>query len=254
MTLRPFLTTTLLILSLTGCITRKQQLAYLWFYTYSSGSKTDKDSLLTPANFIALHPDGSYTRDFGYFEYGTWQEKDNQILLTNKAGKILSIPYLYNFSQPRELQLVTANGVQNNFERQPWPATRLNEDPFSRTNNQWRMPATRKETDQEIRQRMLNHCQFWEAYFTWALRSRIETIDVRSTPTNIKIYGNGFGLKPLEELPATWKSYFYDAADCQKANDIIQHIFEKNTIAWAHTDNKYKMFIGAFQQMEQLLR
>jgi hypothetical protein len=254
MKLRPFLAKVLFILSLTGCITKKQQLAYLWFYTYSSGQKADKDSLLTPANFIALHPDGSYTRDFGSFEYGTWQEKDNRILLTNQTGKIIPIHYNYSLAQPRELQITTPDGVPGNFERQPWPGIKPAEDPFSKANNQWRIPAGRKETDQEIRQRMLNHCRFWETYFTWALISRIETIDVRSTPTNIKIYGNGFGLKPFEELPATWKSYFYDAQDCQKANDIIQHIFEKNTIAWAHTDNKYKMFIGAFQQLEQFLK
>ena len=42
-------------------------------------------------------------------------------------------------------------------------------DPFSAANNRWRLPATRKETDEEIKGRLRNHCRFWEYYFTWAL-------------------------------------------------------------------------------------
>jgi hypothetical protein len=252
MKFRHILSAVFLLLSMTSCITKKQQLSYLWFYTHSSGSADSRDTLLTPASFISLHPDGTYTRDFGSFEYGSWQLKDSQILLTNEKGKIVLLPY--NFTQLRELQIAAPNDAKDNFERQPWPGSKPAEDPFSKYNNQWRIRAARNETDQEIRRRLFNHCQFWEAYFTWALNSRIETIDVRSTPTAIKIYGNGFGLKPFEQLPASWKSYFYDSADCQKANDIIRRTFEKNTIAWAHTDNKYKMFIGAFQQLEQFLR
>jgi hypothetical protein len=120
-------------------------------------------------------------------------------------------------------------------------------------NNQWRIPATAKESDQEIRKRLFNHCQFWESYFTWALKNDISTVDVRSTPTLIKIYGNGFTLKPFAELPPIWKSYFFDAQDCEKANDMITDIFQKKNIAWAHTDNKYKMFISAFQQLKIFL-
>jgi hypothetical protein len=143
--------------------------------------------------------------------------------------------------------------VVANFESQPLPSQSA-EDPFSRENNRWRIPALRKETDMEIRDRLRNHCQFWEVYFNWALKYELRTVDVRSTPTLIKIYGNGFTLKPFEALPAQWRSYFFDDEDCKKANQQIKDLFENRTIAWAHTDNKYKMFIGTFQQMEQYLK
>ena len=32
-------------------------------------------------------------------------------------------------------------------------------------------------------------------YFNWALDNELTTVDVRSTPTPIKIYGNGFTIK-----------------------------------------------------------
>ncbi|HTL10142.1 MAG TPA: hypothetical protein VL307_17830, partial [Chitinophagaceae bacterium] len=97
------------------------------------------------------------------------------------------------------------------------------------------------------------HFKFWERYFTWALNDRIDYIDVRSTPTPIKIYGNGFALKPFEELPAAWKNYFYDEEDCRAANEKIKYIFDNNLLAWPHTDNRYKLFIAAFQQLQKQL-
>ncbi len=140
------------------------------------------------------------------------------------------------------MQLDLGGGKTAYFESQPLPAATSGEDPFSGHNNQWRIPAAHKENDEEIKKRLYNHCQFWEAYFTWALKNELATIDVRSTPTAIKIYGNGFGLKPFEELPARWKSCFFDEEDCRKAGEMIQDIFQHKNIAWAHTDNKHKFF------------
>ena len=127
-------------------------------------------------------------------------------------------------------------------------------NPFSLQNNKWRIPARHKETPDGIQQRLINHCEFWKAYFTWALDNNIQYVDVRSTPTPIKIYGNGFELKFYYDLPYEWKNYFYDSADCQHANDILWEVMTHHDIALAHTDNKYKMFIGAFEQLENFLR
>ncbi len=106
----------------------------------------------------------------------------------------------------------------------------------------------------EIRNRLLNHFKFWELYFTRALNNEIQYIDVRSTPTPVKIYGNGFGLIPFEQLPAAWRAYFFDEEDCKIANDKIKSLFNRNAIGWPHTENKYKMFISAFQQLQQKLQ
>jgi hypothetical protein len=56
----------------------------------------------------------------------------------------------------------------------------------------------------------------------------------------------GFGLKPFEELPVQWKACFFDDEDCRKAGDVIQDIFQHRSIAWAHTDNKYKLLSVPF--------
>ena len=241
--------TLLLVIALGGCLFRSNPLTHLWFYTYGAGPGDDVG--LTPANFLELRSDGSYTRDFGQYEYGTWAGKEMRLFLTDQHHKT----YLYSIKSitPEEMQLVVAKDRTGHFDGFPLPSARPAEDPFSTVNNQWRIPATHKESDAEIRERLLNHCQFWEAYFNWALDKKLDVVDVRSTPTAIKIYGNGFGSISMEELSPRWKSLFFDQEDCRKANEMIKDIFEHRNIAWAHTDSKYKMFIGAFQQLEQFL-
>jgi len=240
-----------IILGFSGCIFSGDPLPQLWFYTYNEGPSAGRDSLLTPASFLELRKDGSYTRDFGHFEYGKWSRKGQNLYFTNQ--NLVTSVILLNKVSPKELKLNLNNIGLADFESQPFPKLNDSEDPYSQKNNEWRIPARQKETDKEIQKRLYNHCHFWETYFTWAMDNEIPTIDVRSTPTLIKIYGNGFGLKQFDELPAIWKSYFFDAGDCQKANHMIKNIFQSHTIAWAHTTNKYKLFISAFQQLEGFL-
>lgn len=243
--LLPFLTIALLSAS---CHFSANTIDHVWFYTYSESPQRD----LTPSSFLECQKDGSYTRDFGQFDYGTWRLEDHKLYLTDHLRHTSIYPV--DMSKPKEMQLTLREGSVASFERQPLPDQKNNKDPFSLENNRWRIPADHKESDQEIRTRLYNHCRFWETYFTWALDNEVSSIDVRSTPTCIKIYGNGFTLKPLNELPAAWKTCFFDREDCQRANAIIEEIFNTRNIAWAHTDNKYKLFIGAFQQMESFLK
>jgi len=221
----------------------------LWFYTHSTGNPADS---LSPANFMLLENDGGYTSDFGRFDYGKWVYSNHQLLLISHRQTKSTV--MVNYLTDKEMQVGPPAGPFDNFESQPVLFASEAENPFSQQNNHWRIQATEKERDDQIKRRLLNHLKFWELYFTWALNNNIQYIDVRSTPTPIKIYGNGFGLKPFEQLPVAWKKYFYDEADCRSANEKIKYIFDNNLVAWPHTENKYKMFVSAFQQMQQHLQ
>ena len=227
----------------------KMNIDGLWFFTHSSRTNQNDNGDATPASFLFLQPDNRYTRDFKKFEYGHWNRNDSLLLLTSDQKVITSFPVTQ--VSRNELRLKSEEGSILNFERQPAKFSSSADNPFSLENNQWRITAAKKESDHELRARLKNHFRFHEVYFKWALDAKLSSVDVRSTPSPIKIYGNGFALKNFEELPAPWRSYFYDEEDCRKANDIIKDIFEKRDIAWAQTDNKYKMFISAFQQLEQ---
>jgi hypothetical protein len=241
-----------LFLIITGFVSGCQNnpgISQLWFYTYSSDQDPDQITL-TPANFLELRSDKTFTSDLGKFQSGHWDLKDQQLFLHAENGEINIL--LVNTIKSKEIQLRVGKSNAANFDAQPIP--QIEKDPFSRSNNLWRKPAASKETEEQLKIRLKNHCAFWVSYFTWALDNELNTVDVRSTPSPIKIYGNGFTIKPYGDLPDIWKGYFYDSADCVRATMILEDIVRTHTIAWPHTDNKYKLFISAFQQMEHLLR
>ena len=223
----------------------------LWFYAYSSG-EIPSEFALTPANFLYLNPNKTYTLDFGEFKYGKWMKHSDTLILHFVGGEISS--YLINYENSKDLKLTIVPGLVSDFAGTASSFSSEAENPFSLQNNRWRIPARHKETPLEIKERLINHCTFWKNYFLWALNKNVQYVDVRSTPTPIKIYGNGFALKPLKELPIAWKKYFFDSTDCRLANQMIENIFTKQNIAWTNTDNKYKMFAGAFEQLEVFLK
>ena len=242
----------IIFLSLPACNLKQKLIGRLWFYTHSNNENIFNDSLLTPVSFVNLYPDGTYTRDFGAFESGSWRIDGGKLKMASSTNKIAV--FEFKISGSSDLQLQSGNSaVINNFESQPAYFASESDDPFSVKNNQWRIPPVSEETEAEIRLRLVNHCHFWEMYFTWALKYEFKYLDVRSTPTLIKIYGNGFALKRPEDLPARWRSCFYDEQDCEKASQMMKAIFDRGNISWGHTDNKFKMFLSAFQQIEQQL-
>lgn len=240
-----------LILALPGCKPLKSDLTGLWVYSYNVSTHIADEVKIAATSFIYLKADGKYTRDFGYFEYGRWQQQDSLLTLTGTQNRINCIIKEHD---RKELQLSINGGATIAFEKLPGKFDDEALNPFSVVNNQWRIPANKKETDQQLKARLKNHCRFYEIYFKWALDNKLQTLDVRNTPSLIKIYGNGFELKPFTQLPEVWISYFYDEEDCRKANDIMEDIFKQKDIAWGNTDNRYKMFLSAFQQLQQLIK
>ena len=117
----------LLLTTASGCLLSINPLPKLWFYTYGTGTPTGKDSLLSPASFLELRPDGSYTRDFGYFEYGSWIRKDRQLILISHSHT--TYIYQLNSITPGEMQLTLDNGLVGNFDSQSLPSDDEKQDP-----------------------------------------------------------------------------------------------------------------------------
>src|ERR1700744_5670164 len=121
-----------LLIALAGCQARPG--SRVWCYTFGSGPGA---AGLNPVSFLELRPDGSYTRDFGGYDYGTWEKKDQQLLLTTPQHK--TFVYTIDDLSSKELQLTVAKNRVGHFESKPLPAASPGEDPFSVDNNQWRI-------------------------------------------------------------------------------------------------------------------
>jgi len=238
-----------ILLSMAACNPFEKDISGVWFYATST-QRSKNDSLLTASSFLQLQSNGTYTSDLGRYDQGSWTTEVDALVLTNSKGRTIRLP-IEELSR-RELRLHANENQVVVFDK--YPSASGNTNPFAATNNQWRLPARHPESDAELKARLHNHCRFWETYFAWALENEVNQIDVRSTPTPIKIYGNGFGLKKYDELPAAWRQYFYDSADCRKADQMLKDVFRKRNIKWPETNQTYEKFISAFQQLQAQLK
>ena len=241
----------ILLIAAGGCFHPDTPGTGLYFYLQVPDGKNATDTLFTPLSFLELRSDSSYTQDFGRFDYGSWMIKDQRLYLTNQRHRT----YIYQVKvlTSKRLDLVLDSGRIGRLHAHSMPSEKPERDPFSKYNNQWRIPATHPESDAALRQRLFNHCQFWEAYLTWAKDQEHGVINVKGTPSPLKVYGNGFGLKHYTDLPAEWKSFFYDSTDCHKADTMIKHTFRRHDFVWPKTDDDLKKLISGTQQLQQWL-
>ena len=172
----------------------------------------------------------------------------DSLILTNETGTATAYEMSSNQNilrlSPEPLTIFT-------FEANPLNENDTKANPFLYDYNRWRIKPSAKENDTLLISRLINHCKFWEAYFTWASSNKIPSIDVRSLPTPIKIYSNGFTLKPVSKK---WMKYFYDKEDAFRSNELLEEIIRNNKIIWPETEEKYELFISAFGQLQQFLK
>jgi hypothetical protein len=242
----------LLLVALCGCGLMDDYRSHVWLFKSASDILTSQeDSLLGPASFLEFRPDGSYTSDFGQFNYGTWNLQGQKLYLTNQHHTT----YVYKVKSinNKGLQLEMAKGEIAHFDGHSLPSSKPEDDPFSTHNNQWRIKPEKKEDSAALRKRLFNHCRFWETFFSWGSDKNI-SLDATRMPTPLKIYANGFGIKHYIDLPQEWKSYFFDEDDCRKADTLIKHTFRRTKIVWPKTDDDYKRFVSGFQQLEKNLQ
>lgn len=204
----------------------------------------------TGASFMNLQEDGKFTSNFTAFDYGDWKKQDSTLILTNhsKGKLVLDVKKLDSKQMicvnKSNHKVYRFNGFPNSFSSN-------DESPFSIANNAWRVKANHKESDDEIRARLKNHFRWWEKYFTWGLKNKMDVIDIRSTASVLDMYANGFELKYYDQQFPEWKNIFYDTSNCWRAYEIVYYLMYKKDINWPKTENRFESFVSAFKQLQQ---
>jgi hypothetical protein len=243
---------------LASCTANENQLAKAWIYNdeqTGEGREIVQDHSgpahqFSAANFIDLQPDSTYTAYFTSFDHGKWYFKENNVILVNSKKQVSE--FAVNKVDGKEMICtgradhitLRLNGYKNKFEGAV-------DNPFSVENNRWRLKPSHPESDKEISERLKDHFRFWEKYFQWGIDSKVSYLDVRSTPSVLKMYGNGFELEYFDNQFPEWKNNFYDSADCWKAYEKIYYLMYQKNVKWPKTKNRFEGFVSAFQQLQQ---
>jgi hypothetical protein len=226
-----------------GKPTKEQKLDAIYKYGAQADVKMDA------ANFIDLQPDSTFTCFFPLYNYGRWVIKDNELVLIDHDRNPLEL--VINVVNDQELIctdirnkiLYHFNGFNNSFKSAA-------DNPFSRQNNQWRLKAEHKESEQELTARIRNHFRYWEKYFAWGKTTNISSLDYSETPGPLKMYGNGFGVQYLDYQLPEWKNVFYDTTDCRKAYESVYYLLARHKVKWPEADNTWERMESAFKQAQ----
>ena len=127
------------------------------------------DSHFNTGNFIDIQPDGTYSSYLTGYETGKWFFKDQMLILVNRKKDILEL----QVNKLDDNELVCTNKMKRTiyrFKGLPNSFSSKAENPFSLTNNFWRIKPVKRETDEELRKRMKNHFTYWKQYF--AMKNR----------------------------------------------------------------------------------
>lgn len=174
---------------------------------------------LTPENFIDLRSNGAFTSYLDTLVSGRWERNQDTISLKLESGETKRIQ-IRNLQQDEIVfDLTPEKGNLYFHVFSGIPNQQLSEinNPFSAESNEWRIKPRHPETEQELRKRLENHFSYWEKYFNWALINKMETLDIRSEQSPLKLYSNGFELIPFEKLSEKWKDCFNNNEDCLQA-------------------------------------
>jgi hypothetical protein len=245
---------TIIALLNNSCQLRRDKLCRVWFYQHERGADPQEQCCLIPASFLNIQQDGTYTLYFSQFEYGTWQLDDTVLVLTNQHRHTTQL-HIDDVVDDKLCVHFTDKPNQRRFEGANNEFDNEDDNPFCRKNNEWRLPPSHKESDPEIAARLRNHFHFWEKYFDWGMHHiKGATVDAHTPPTLMRLHGNGLAVTPFDELSDRWVASFYDKEDCSKASNKVTNFFISDDIDWPNTENKYQLFISAFQQMEEKIR
>lgn len=252
----------MLSVCLFSCAGKKTQYAFsrVWFYNSNQDTKQQVENInryggnmeygMDGASFLDLQPDSSFTSYLSTFSFGRWNvQNDSILILTDQKGRILKLD-VKNLTGEELICINTHNNRVYRFQGFDNHFSAGFENPFSISNNKWRIPALHRENDDQISSRLKNHFHYWEKYFNWAAVNKLKHLDIRSTPSILDMYSNGFNLQYYNYQPTEWKRNFYDSTDSWKAYEKVYYLMAAKKIKWPKTENRFERFVSAFQQMQ----
>ena len=207
--------------------------------------------------------------------HGTWAyDKTSQNLflkdassakfdLTVRIDSITSNKLIFDIDQFTLNKFIDKHAAENNFYHMLMNKSycqfyltidkdrysNLEEDPYSIENNKWRVQPAKAESNNEIKQRVLNHLTFWQNLFADAQEFDKAYISYNWFDSPLIIASNGVQLEYYNQHKLEWDQNFYDSAQANKGYQMMRQCFNKK-IDFMQTDNKYRKQEDVIQQLK----
>ncbi len=216
-----------------------------------------EEGLISKGYVLHFFPDKRYTELTGYsIEAGNWEFDGKEIKFGDKKIK------LDGFEEKRKKNFMIGNlsmEEENINAKLKWVKEvemleRFKMDPFYPKNNLWRKKPRQKESDEEIRERLLNYVLHF-AYILKASTDRDhDVVSFAHSLGIIRVYRGGIGIVKTEQVKDEWKNCFFDEEDAMKAYDLFRSYLNRGlykggtTGDWVKDD--YKILMSVYRKIK----
>ena len=213
-------------------------------------------SVLIADGFVQyFFPDRKFTEMTGYFaEHGKWayQGSDkikfgNRLLqikqFEEKKGREFMIAVVEMREEDLELEL--------KFVREAKMLNNYKSDPFHPKNNLWRIKPKQKETDEQIKARLINYVEHFAGILKASSEREGSVVSFAHSLGIIQVYRGGIGVVKKKKVNKDWINCFYDEEDAMKAQSMFKKYVKGNKYKGGTSGNWVK---DDYQILRSLLR
>lgn len=203
--------------------------------------------------------DGSmYKNQRGYPQQGTWKLKDDQkpyvIAVSYSGGQTES--FKLASLKPSELVLASSDNEGSPLVQYAGGAVSYpdnEDDPFYKSNYNWRKKPAASESEQQIRSRVKAMLHFWILYYDHCIQANLQVANFTGLPTPYRWYAGGIYLKKEKDLLANWYECFYNRDQALKAYKMAGDLLDVK-YKWPEKEPGWmKKNVAVLRQMEQQL-
>jgi hypothetical protein len=123
-------------------------------------------------------------------------------------------------------------------------------DPFHPSNNQWRIKPLKKETNQQIHDRVRSCVKFFALYYRDNIKRQVDEISFLGLPAIFKWYSGGIGVPERIEVDESWRNCFYNKEQAMQGYEIMRKLIMENRFNWP--DNAPNWVYQTHNVLEQM--
>ncbi|MBC7902896.1 MAG: hypothetical protein H7Y27_05715 [Gemmatimonadaceae bacterium] len=224
-----------------------------WVFVYADNSHFDnfqrkdyaalKDTLaaVMGLKLVSFHADGRFSQtDSMYRQNGKWEITAGGELRVSDGGRAFN-PLVAQFAEMKEGRLHLRQYLKLGYDSAGliWQIKKIGpEHPqaalFDSTNNLWRKPALKEETNRQLRARVAGMLKFYSLYFR-LLSTEANYFSPRKVFLPFIYYQHSIGMKSLEESPA-FARHFYSIEQAAMGWDMLKTAFRASRSFPSGTD------------------
>lgn len=192
----------------------------------------------------------------GEILFGKWLLNENAKTIKIKYENGKTEDYKINAIGAKDMTL-TKSGEESNklvFVADGMQEKNSTDNPFYRSNNQWRIKPTTAETDEAIKDRLKASMHFYWLFLNDNINRNSNTISFYGLPSCFNWYSGGIGVVNETKLRSNWINTFYNKEQALKAHAIMEHLIMKKYV-WDSTQRNWlKQSAPILLQMQDSLK